>query len=323
MLLEIISFFFSPILSLFDPYLSRFTDALTSHKTQRTAVKTIFIGIVVVALIATTTGKYPTSEVDFTEGGQYSQILTAGQAYDVSIDLHVPASDRNIGLGNFMISLTLWSSATNDTVITSSRPCILTYQSKLLRTLSTMWRLIPLLAGFTKEDQRLEVIMIENLIEASDTPITKALIGVHNPELEVYSVQIRLDAHFRGLRSLVTWWQNKMPGAIEPDTSGPSGTKDEGQDGRNSGKEDGYGTWQEVHRNDAIEGGVTTETDSDDEPSRPASVISPSVTRLASEAGETSYTTESYTTEDDDTQSVVSRTLDDDASEAETETEGD
>ncbi|CAG8745881.1 36263_t:CDS:2, partial [Racocetra persica] len=130
------------------------------------------------------TGKYPTSEVDFSEGGQYSQILTPGQAYDVSIDLHVPASDRNIGLGNFMISLALWSSATNDTVITSSRPCILTYQSNLLRVFSTMWRLIPLLAGFTKEDQRLEVIMIENMIENFDAPITKAFIGVHNPELE-------------------------------------------------------------------------------------------------------------------------------------------
>ncbi|CAG8510917.1 11960_t:CDS:2 [Racocetra fulgida] len=118
-----------------------------------------------------------------------------------------------------------------------------------------------------------------------------------------------------------------MPAVTEPDSStsgpsGPSGPKDEGHDGGSTSKDDYYGTWQEVHRNDAIEGGVTTETDSDDEPSRPASVISPSVTRLASEAGETSYTTESYTTEDDDTQSVVSRTLDD-ASEADTETEGD
>ncbi|CAG8451909.1 18650_t:CDS:10 [Dentiscutata erythropus] len=348
----ILSFFFSPILSLFDPYLSRFTDALTSHKTQRTAVKAIFVGLVVVALIATATGKYPNSEVDFSEGGQYAQFLTAGQAYDASIDLHVPASERNIGLGNFMISLELWSSTANKTVIASSRPCILTYQSKMLRIFSTIWRLIPLLAGFSKEDQRLEVVMIENLIEDSDAPITKAIIGVHNPEVEVYSAQIRLDAHFKGLRyfmyyysmpaavffmslflsweiffsviawrSFVNWWQSKFPMGTEPAqiTPGPSDT----QDDRTTSKDDGYGTWQEIRRSDAIEGGVTTETDSDDEPSRPASVISPSVTRLASEVGETSYTTESYTTEDDDSQSIASRTLDDDVSGTETETEGD
>ncbi|RIB02812.1 putative adipose-regulatory protein [Gigaspora rosea] len=321
MLLEIISFLFSPFLSLFDPYLSRFTDALTSHKTQRTAVKAVFVGLVVVALIATAlvayvcfymvyvpkiahvkpiylqyhTGEYPTSEVDFSEGGQYFQVLASGQAYDVSIDLHVPASERNIGLGNFMISLELWSSVANNTVIASSRPCILTYQSKMLRIFSTLWRLIPLLAGFTKEDQRLEVIMIENMIENPDAPITKAFIGVHNRELEVYSAQIRLDAHFKGLRffmyyysmpaavffmtlflfweiffsviawrSIATWWHNKIPMGTEPPqiTSGP---KDETQDSGATGKDDGYGTWQEIRRSDVIEGGITTETDSDDE----------------------------------------------------------
>ncbi|CAG8717652.1 4695_t:CDS:2, partial [Scutellospora calospora] len=129
-----------------------------------------------------------------------------------------------------------------------------------------------------------------------DAPITKAFIGVHNPEFEVYSVQIRLDAHFRGLRffmyyysmpaafffmtlflfweiffsvlawrSLVTWWQNKMPAVTEP-VKIASGSKDEGQDGETTGKDDDLGAWQKVRRSDTIEGGVTTETDSEGEP---------------------------------------------------------
>jgi hypothetical protein len=33
-----------------------------------------------------------------------------------------------------------------------------------------------------------------------EKPITKALITISNSNLDVYNAQIRLDAHFRGLR---------------------------------------------------------------------------------------------------------------------------
>ncbi|CAG8484589.1 8493_t:CDS:2 [Diversispora eburnea] len=102
-----------------------------------------------------------TAEIDFVEGGKYRSILTAEQSYDISIDLYVPASETNIGLGNFMIYLRLTDSG-NQTVIESYRP---------------------------------------------EKPVTKAFLSISNKQLNTYNAQIRLDAHFRGLRYFMYYHQ--------------------------------------------------------------------------------------------------------------------
>ncbi|RHZ81024.1 hypothetical protein Glove_126g30 [Diversispora epigaea] len=233
MLFEIISFFFSPFFAIFDPFFSRITGALTSKKTQRAAVKSIFIGFVTVTLLAIALFSYLgfymlyipkiahvrpiylqydkvpnliTAEIDFVEGGKYRSILTAEQSYDISIDLYVPVSETNIELGNFMMHLVL-TDLGNQTVIESYRPCILSYQSNLLRKVSTIWKLVPLVLGFIKEDQRLKISMIENMIESSENPVTKAFLSISNKQLNTYNAQIRLDAHFRGLRYFMYYHQ--------------------------------------------------------------------------------------------------------------------
>ncbi|CAG8628086.1 1708_t:CDS:10 [Funneliformis mosseae] len=359
MLMEIISFFLSPLSYLFEPYFSRATNVFTSRKTQRTAVKSIFIFLLVVILVTIAflaylgfymiyvpkiahvkpiylqyeNDKPPYAIVDFTENGQYDALLTADQAYDVSIDLYVPNSDRNIALGNFMIGLGL--RAKNETVQFSSRPCILTYQSGMLRVFSTLWRLIPLVLGFTKEDQKLKIVMLENMIESEEKPITEALITISNSHLEVYNAHIRLDAHFRGLRyfmyyhpiptaitfmsmfltweilfsifawkSFVSWWKNKaiaMQNA--PITSegevGTSNNTDENQD------EDSDRTWLEVGRlGDTVERNTNDNetSESEYESSRPGSVISPA------DDNDDTASTESDDQFDDDDQTEGSAT---------------
>lgn len=98
-----------------------------------------------------------------------------------------------------MIGLEL-KSKDNKTVQSSSRPCILAYQSTLLRIFTTIWQILPLLFGFSKEEQNLHVVMLENMVESSEAPITHAIITISNENLEVYIAKIRLDAYFQGLR---------------------------------------------------------------------------------------------------------------------------
>ncbi|RIA80941.1 putative adipose-regulatory protein [Glomus cerebriforme] len=372
MLVEVINFFLSPLFSLFEPYISRVTNAITSQKTQRTAIKTILASGVIIVLISIALIAYfgfymiyvpkiahakpiylqyqkentPFAIVDFTENGRYESFLTADQAYDVSIDLDVPSSDRNVALGNFMIGVELI--AKNETVQYSSRPCILTYQSGLFRIIYTIWRLIPLLLGFTKEDQRLEIVMFENMIESAEKPITKALITISNSNLDVYSTQIRLDAHFRGLRyfmyyhsvptaivftfmfliweilfsivawkSFVSWWQSKAHVHISETLKIPN-TPGGGDDTNiiDNNHRDDYSDRTFSQRDDRVErhsndNGTITETESEYESSRPGSVISPGDTVLVSESGEMSYSnTDSFVTDDDDDTHSITRTDD-------------
>ncbi|CAB4373450.1 unnamed protein product [Rhizophagus irregularis] len=370
MLVEIINFFLSPLYFLFEPYITRFTNALTSQKTQRTAVKTIFISAVAFILISVAFVSYlgfymiyvpkiahakpvylqyhkddsPYAIIDFTENGRYDSFLTADQAYDILIDLDVPSSDRNVALGNFMVGLELM--AKNETVQYSSRPCILTYQSGLFRVIYTFWRLIPLVLGFTKEDQQLKVVMFENMIESAEKPITKALITISNSNLDVYNAQIRLDAHFRGLRyfmyyhsiptaitfmsmfltweilfsiiawrSFVSWWQRKvLTDSLTSPITPIMKVTDNITENNYQDDESDRTTSRRSERVERIsdDNGTVTESESEYESSRPVSVISPTDTALVSESGEMSYNTESYVTDDDESNSVISRSLDDD-----------
>nr|CAG8434768.1 10155_t:CDS:2 [Entrophospora candida] len=226
MLFKAISFFFSPFWNIIDPYLNSLVDLFSAQKAQRITIKSIFIFVAVATLVSFAFLSYIAfyyvyipkiahskpvhlqyhqdklihSMIDFTENGLYSDFLSADQAYDISIDLDVPESDRNVDLGNFMINLEL-KSKDNNTIQSSGRPCILTYKSKLLRITSTIWKLIPLVLGFVKEDQKLKVVMFENFIENGDSPMTHAYLTIPDKNPEVYNANIQLDAHFRGLRN--------------------------------------------------------------------------------------------------------------------------
>ncbi|CAJ0757027.1 4008_t:CDS:10 [Entrophospora sp. SA101] len=218
-----ISFFFSPFWNIIDPYLNSLADLFSAQKAQRITIKSIFIFVAVSTLVKmglknvymlfyvmiNSQDKLIHSMIDFTENGLYSDFLSADQAYDISIDLDVPESDRNIDLGNFMINLEL-KSKDNNTIQSSGRPCILTYKSKLLRITSTIWKLIPLVLGFVKEDQKLKVVMFENFIENGDSPMTHAYLTIPDKNPEVYNANIQLDAHFRGLRYSFQYSQQEI-----------------------------------------------------------------------------------------------------------------
>ncbi|KAF9108201.1 Berardinelli-Seip congenital lipodystrophy 2 (seipin) [Mortierella sp. GBA35] len=141
----------------------------------------------------------PTAVVDFTKGGRYSQILRADQAYDILIKLVVPTSSSNVALGNFMVMVQLIG-ANGHVIVTSSRPAIITFESLLLRIFRTIWRAIPLVLRWTRESQTIRLPLIENFVETSSNPVTKALIEISNPRLQIYRTTLHIDAHFQGLR---------------------------------------------------------------------------------------------------------------------------
>ncbi|CAG8500957.1 5476_t:CDS:2 [Ambispora gerdemannii] len=355
------------ILSDIAGYCGNCRHAVTSQKTQRFAVKSIFLFVVFVLLAFLASVSYfgfymfyvpkishvrpvymqyqkdasPTALINFTPGHNF---LTADQAYDVTIDLHVPNSERNVKLGNFMVYLELNSAKkNNETVQRSSRSAILHKQSNLLRSISTIWRLPTLLLGWAKEDQMLHVKMLENMIEDPDKPISDAYITIDEPFIETYEVKIRLDAHFKGLRyfmyyhpyvtgttftviflfweclfcfvawkMLVTWWQTQFPGALEnrpriaaKRNDGINGD-DESQNGDGVPIEE---DWETVRHDDGeIDASEDKEntTEAESESERSHIGVSNVDTQLNTPTSpEASYTTESYTTEDDD-QSVVS-----------------
>ncbi|ORY95628.1 putative adipose-regulatory protein-domain-containing protein [Syncephalastrum racemosum] len=144
------------------------------------------------------TAEEPIAVIDLTRGQAYAP-LRHDQAYDVSVHLHVPTSDINFDLGNFMVKT--WLQAGDMTTLAqASRPSILRYQSKSHRVLHVMAKALPLLVGFTEESQVISVKLIEGFVENKSRPVKQVTVSVSNPRLQVYDAELRVVADFRGLR---------------------------------------------------------------------------------------------------------------------------
>ncbi|KAF9312778.1 Berardinelli-Seip congenital lipodystrophy 2 (seipin) [Podila horticola] len=238
-LLFILSFFITPLLGLLEPYVQQVTQTLTSSALHRKIVKFMIGLFVLILLVGVSVAAYlsfywlyipqrghvgqvhlqyekprlpgamtagPSAEIDFSRGGKYGQFLRADQAYDISVNLAVPTSEQNVAIGNFMVVVTLLR-ADGKIIMSSSRPAILTYQSQPLRLMRTAWKAVPLVLDWSKEDQVLKVPMIENYIEDSANPVTRAYVEISHPDLQVYRSTIHIDAHFHGLRYFMYYWK--------------------------------------------------------------------------------------------------------------------
>ncbi|KAL0074554.1 putative adipose-regulatory protein-domain-containing protein [Phycomyces blakesleeanus] len=140
----------------------------------------------------------PVGAVDLLRGDHYP-ILRHDQGYDVSVRLHVPTSDINFNLGNFMVSVNLETS-NSSVVASSSRPAILRYQSNTQRVLRVFAKALPLLVGLTEESQVIYVPMIEGYIEQKAAPVVHATVSLSSPLVQVYDAELSIIADFRGLR---------------------------------------------------------------------------------------------------------------------------
>ncbi|KAF9419437.1 Berardinelli-Seip congenital lipodystrophy 2 (seipin) [Podila epigama] len=235
----VLSFFISPLFRLLEPYVQQVTQTLTSSALHRKVVKFLISLVVLVLLVGVSVAAYlsfywiyipqrghvgqlhlqyekptlanvvpagPSAEIDFSRGGRYGQFLRADQAYDISVSLNVPTSEQNVAIGNFMVVVTLLR-ADGRTIMTSSRPAILTYHSQPLRLMKTAWKAVPLVLDWSQEDQVLKVPLIENFVEDAANPVSRAYIEISHPGLQVYRSAIHIDAHFHGLRYFMYYWK--------------------------------------------------------------------------------------------------------------------
>ncbi|ORZ25213.1 putative adipose-regulatory protein-domain-containing protein [Absidia repens] len=152
----------------------------------------------------------PKGVIDLT-GGYKTAPLRHEQAYDVFVRLHVPTSDINFDLGNFMVKAELLS---QDSVVVaqSSRPAILRYQSHAQRILHVLAKALPLLVGFTEESQIIMVPLIEGYVEHKTKPVVQAAVTISSPTLQIYDAQLSVRADFRGLRYYM--YHRRIPTAI-------------------------------------------------------------------------------------------------------------
>jgi len=132
--------------------------------------------------------------------------LIAQQPYDVSLQLLVPASGSNLGLGNFMAFLEL-STPSNQTLTSVRRPALVTPRSA-----STLWSILR-----TPDTVRLNIPLLQAYVMGTSNVIAKLNLGRKDGwtslgtgqgrELSVISATLTGTIHHEGVRGLV----NRFP----------------------------------------------------------------------------------------------------------------
>jgi Putative adipose-regulatory protein (Seipin) len=105
--------------------------------------------------------------------------------------------------GNFMVSLSLINQF-NETVVSSSRPAILTYASPIIATSLTILNSPLLLTGFKKESETLIVQVMERFQFPNTRPARPRsamieIIPVGN-RIQIYDAKLIMVAQFEGVR---------------------------------------------------------------------------------------------------------------------------
>ncbi|KAF9325035.1 hypothetical protein BG006_011448 [Podila minutissima] len=230
--IEIAAFFLSPFKNLLEPYVNWLVRFVTSSTTKRRVVQALVACIVIGLLVGLALFAYlvfywvyipqsshvgqihfqhgmltksgvtpgPFAYVEFPKSLLSSGFLRGGQGYDISVDLAVPSSTKNLDIGNFMVTVKLLSNH-GDIIAKSSRP-----------VMRSLLRAVPLVLWWSREEQRLQVELMKSFVEDSNNPVATVLVEVSSPDLRIYKATLHLDAHFRGLRRLM--YYNRIATAL-------------------------------------------------------------------------------------------------------------
>ncbi|RKP02612.1 hypothetical protein CXG81DRAFT_24754 [Caulochytrium protostelioides] len=133
-------------------------------------------------------------------------VLTAEQLYTIGVELVVPETAHNLDLGNFMIEVTL-RDAQHATILSRARPASLIYKTPLLRSLSTVMRVLPLAMGYAREAQTIRIPIIEDFEEDPDRPCYSAIVRISTSRLHFYECKLYAHAFFQGLRYFMYHWR--------------------------------------------------------------------------------------------------------------------
>lgn len=154
-----------------------------------------------------------------------SSTLTSYQPYDITLFLHLPRTPNNIAVGNFMLDLCLLAphakipttekfassfsakDASTPIIMQSKRSAILTYSSSIVDLASTISGMPWYLLGWKKESEVLEVRMFEGVeFEKGwkNIPQSAKVTIDADEKMQIYSVEIKIMARFKGLRYVDT-----------------------------------------------------------------------------------------------------------------------
>ncbi|XP_057284189.1 seipin [Pezoporus wallicus] len=144
---------------------------------------------------------FPTANVSLL-GGNREKVLLYGQLYRISLELELPESPVNRALGMFMVTITCYG-AGGRPLASAARPAMLHYRSRLLRTLDTVAFAALFLSGFAEQKQTVEVELYSHYREDSYEPTLGAVLEIQSKRIQLYRAQLRVHAHFTGLRYLL------------------------------------------------------------------------------------------------------------------------
>ncbi|KAF2747979.1 hypothetical protein M011DRAFT_493892 [Sporormia fimetaria CBS 119925] len=147
--------------------------------------------------------------------------LIAKQKYDVTVQITMPRSERNVRSGNWMVGLEMLRSSQAgtmgwglqdgkqeqqgepNTLVQARRPALLTYRSPVTDLAYRILRLPLYVLGWRRECETMEIRMLEGVqFDKGTSRIAGALkLEIRSKEpLDVYTVSVRLDADLHGLR---------------------------------------------------------------------------------------------------------------------------
>ncbi|XP_068116771.1 seipin [Hyperolius riggenbachi] len=144
---------------------------------------------------------FPTANVSLLRNNR-DRVLMYGQPYRISLELQVPESAVNQNLGMFMVSMSCYTKGGKE-ISYAARSAMLHYKSPLLGFLETFAMLPLMLFGLSEQRQSIEVELHSEYREDSYVPTTGAVIQIQSVRLQIYSAELRVHAHFTGLRYLL------------------------------------------------------------------------------------------------------------------------
>ncbi|XP_073410720.1 seipin [Dendrobates tinctorius] len=144
---------------------------------------------------------FPTANVSLLRNNR-DRVMMYGQPYRITLELQVPESTVNQDLGMFMVSMSCYTRGGKEISYTA-RSAMLYYKSHLLKTLETLAVFPLFISGLSQQKQILEVELHSEYREDSYVPTTGAVIQMQSVHLQIYSAELRVHAHFTGLRYIL------------------------------------------------------------------------------------------------------------------------
>lgn len=144
---------------------------------------------------------FPVANVSLLRNGR-DPVLMYGQPYRFALELDMPESPVNQNLGMFMVSISCYTRG-GSVISSSARSAMLHYKSKLLQIVDTLSFASLFLFGLLEQKQVVEVELYSDYKEDSYVPTLGAIIEIQSKRIEIYSAQLKIHAHFTGLRYLL------------------------------------------------------------------------------------------------------------------------